>query len=392
MRIVYCGCFRLPNFDAAAPRVLNNAKAFRKMGHEVKFISWGGKYREEDLCEDGMYRVDGLEYVITHELDATGGFFNKLKAKLKRGQKTLMLLEQIIEKPDLIIMYNADCSWTRKMQKFCNQYKIKLANDITEWYDNKELQLADIIPNYINMTSTQRLIKNKIVISSFLNSYYSESNNIIIPPLCDPEEPKWSATVEDDRVKPFDGITLIYAGNPAKKDCIHSVINAVNTLANEGKAIRFLILGTTRGAYMKQYAQLLLSTSLHENVKFLGRVSQDLIPAYYKKADFMVLLREPNRKSMAGFPTKFAESMTAGVPVITNATSDLTKYVINGKTGFLVEGYDYESILFTLRSSLFTIRKEDVKKMKKNCVHSANLTFDWHHRVTDFDHFLQNLR
>ena len=163
-------------------------------------------------------------------------------------------------------------------------------------------------------------------------------------------------------------------------------------MANEGKAIRFLILGTTRGAYMKQYAQLLLSTSLHENVKFLGRVSQDLIPAYYKKADFMVLLREPNRKSMAGFPTKFAESMTAGVPVITNATSDLTKYVINGKTGFLVEGYDYESILFTLRSSLFTIRKEDVKKMKKNCVHSANLTFDWHHRVTDFDHFLQNLR
>ena len=104
MRIVYCGCFRLPNFDAAAPRVLNNAKAFRKMGHEVKFISWGGKYREEDLCEDGMYRVDGLEYVITHELDATGGFFNKLKAKLKRGQKTLMLLEQIIEKPDLIFM------------------------------------------------------------------------------------------------------------------------------------------------------------------------------------------------------------------------------------------------------------------------------------------------
>lgn len=89
---------------------------------------------------------------------------------------------------------------------------------------------------------------------------------------------------------------------------------------------------------MKQYAQLLLSTSFHKNVMFLRRVSQDLIPAYYKKADFMVLLRETNRKSMAGFPTKFAESMTVGVPVITNATSDLAKHVINGKTEFLVEG------------------------------------------------------
>lgn len=112
---------------------------------------------------------------------------------------------------------------------------------------------------------------------------------------------------------------------------MHSVINTVNTLANEGKAIRFLILGTTRDACMKQYAQLLFSTSLHENVMFLGRVSQYLIPAYYKKADFMVLLRESNRKSMVEFPTKFAELMTVGVPVITQETSDLTKHVINGK-------------------------------------------------------------
>ena len=41
---------------------------------------------------------------------------------------------------------------------------------------------------------------------------------------------------------------------------------------------------------------------------------------------------------MVEFPTKFAELMTVGVPVITQETSDLTKHVINGKTGFLVEG------------------------------------------------------
>ena len=204
-----------------------------------------------------------------------------------------------------------------------------------------------------------------------------------MPLLCDPEEPKWSITVEDKRVKPFDGITLIYAGNPVKKDCVHSVINTVNTLANEGKAIRFLILGTTRDACMKQYAQLLFSTSLHENVMFLGRVSQYLIPAYYKKADFMVLLRESNRKSMVEFPTKFAELMTVGVPVITQETSDLTKHVINGKTGFLVEGYDYESMLFTLRSSILTVRKEDVEEMNRY-VRSANSAFDWHSHIMDF--------
>lgn len=390
MNIIYIGAFRLPNLDAAAPRVLNNAKAFRALGHDVSFISWGGAYRKENLCKDGKYRVCGFEYRISGDLPLRGSIIERIETKLFRGQKSIKILKSM-PKPDLIIIYNAVNSFSKRMIKYCKKNGIKLANDVNEWYDNNELHLTDILPNYINMTHTQHKIRNKIVISSFLNNYYTESNNVIIPPLCDPEETKWSATVEDERVKPFDGITLIYAGNPAKKDCIHSVINAVNTLANEGKAIRFLILGITREAYMKQHAQSLLNTILHENVLFLGCVSQDLVPAYYKKADFMVLLREPNRKSMAGFPTKFAESMTSGVPVITNSTSDLNKYVVDGKTGFMVEGYDYNSVLFTLKYSVLTIKKEDINDMK-SYVRKSNGAFDWRNRVNDFKMFLDKLQ
>lgn len=391
MRIVYCGCFRLPNFDAAAPRVLNNAKIFREAGHTVQFISWGGRYRKTDLCSDGKYRVDGFEYVITDELDTVGGFFIKLKAKLQRGRKSLQLLENMRLKPDLVVMYNADYWWTKTMIRYCRERRIKLCNDITEWYDNNELHLTEVIPNAINMKWLQRKVPNKIVISSMLQRYYAESNTLRLPPLCDPSEKKWSATVEDDRVRPFEGITLIYAGKPAKKDCVHSVINAVNTLANEGKSIRFLILGTTRDSYIKQYRQSLHSVSLNENILFLGRVSQDLIPAYYKKADFMVLLREPNRKSMAGFPTKFAESITSGVPVITNATSDLKQYVVNRTTGFLVSGYDYESILATLRWSVLPMCKEDLERMKCSVRYSQS-SFAWCSYVTDFKKFCANIR
>ena len=241
------------------------------------------------------------------------------------------------------------------------------------------------------MTRTQHRVANKIVISSFLNNYYHDSNNILVPPLCDPNEEKWTASIVDERIKPFNGITLIYAGTPARKDCIHTVINAVNALANEGRTIRFLILGTTREVYLQQNSINLKSQILHENIVFLGRVSQDLIPAYYKKADFMVLLREPTRKSMAGFPTKFAESITAGVPVITNATSDLPKYVINGKTGFLVDGYDYDSFMFTLKNSVLTLRPNDIEEMKQY-VKISSISFDWHSYVDRFKIFLENLK
>ncbi len=35
MNILYIGAFRLPNLDAAAPRVLNNAKAMREAGYNM---------------------------------------------------------------------------------------------------------------------------------------------------------------------------------------------------------------------------------------------------------------------------------------------------------------------------------------------------------------------
>ena len=241
------------------------------------------------------------------------------------------------------------------------------------------------------MTKTQHKIQNKIVISSFLNNYYQNSNNIIIPPLCDRAEKKWNITIDDERVKPFEGITLIYAGIPAKKDSIHSVVNVVNQLAKEGEKIRFIILGITRENYLKGYSEWIRDYELHENVIFVGRVSQDLVPAYYKKADFMVLFREPNRKSMAGFPTKFAESITAGIPVITNSTSDLPKYIVNGQTGFIVDGYSFEDIMKIIKEKVLMLDRDIIEKMKAYTSASSYL-FDYRYHVNNFNIFLKRIR
>lgn len=389
MNIVYLGCFRLPNYDAAAPRVLNNARAMQLCGHQVSFISWGGKYRDSDLCKDGKYRIDGMEYVITDELDPRGSLFSKMMQLFRRGDKTVAILESMDVKPDLIVMYNADYGWTKRMQKYCNYYNIKLANDITEWYDNNELHFWDILPYRYNMTRLQRKVKNKICISSFLDKYYKGSNNLLLPPLCDHSEAKWNATIEDDRIKPFDGITLIYAGRPARKDCVHTVINVVNKMAHEGKLIRFMILGITREIYLERYAAVLDSKELHDNILFLGRVSQDLIPAYYKKADFMVLLREVNRKNMAGFPTKFAESMSAVVPVIANATSDLGSYIINGKTGFIVEDEKARNLEKTL-TDVLALSRQQIDSMKQS-TKASNDSFNYACRKAEMKMFLEKL-
>ena len=340
----------MPNLDAASARVLNNAKAFRAAGCNVSFISWGGQYMKSDLCDDGKYRTFGFQYTITGELDCEGGFFSKLRHRICRGNKTKRLLENMTEKPDAIVLYNAEYSWTKKMMSYCKKNHVRLIHDMTEWFSNNEIHLTDIIPNYLNMTRLQKKVPNKILISEYLNSRYPESHNIVLPPLCDKTDNKWNEEINDERLDGFVGTTLIYAGSPMKKDCLHVVINVVNQLLQEGAKLRLIILGVNKEKYVEDYKKWIHSPRIHDNIIFLGRVSQEFVPAYYKKADFMVLIRKPSRKNQAGFPTKVAESMVSGTPVITNATSDLSKYVIDGKTGFLVYGYNEVALSSVLKS------------------------------------------
>ena len=391
MRIIYIGSFRLPNYDAAGARVLNVARALRLAGHEVRFVSWGGVERECDLCPDGKYRVDGFEYVVTHELDSKGNFFKRVAAKIIRGGKTKRLLRERLGQYDAIITYNGNLA--RWLLRFTKKHNVKLICDLTEWYDNNELILTDWLPYAINMYYTQKRVKNKIVISHFFDDYYKTTHNIVIPATCDAAEAKWQqgAAIAKGKAGEFDGITLIYAGNPARKDAVHYAINAVQRLIDEGENVRFLVVGTERERYLKNYADLLSKKELSERIQFLGRVPQDDVPSYYALADFMVLLREPTKKSNAGFPTKFAESFTSGTPVIANLTSDLRYYLFDGNTGFVVKEPTEAAIYETIKSRILPLSRKFIEEMKRNVMEEAK-RLDYHCFVEPLKDFFENLK
>lgn len=391
MNILYIGSFRLPCFDAAASRVLNVSRALRAGGHCVSFVSWGGKRRSEDLNTNGEYVYDGFPYVITDEIDFNGGVFGKLKGWIKQGSRTKEILKERLGKYDAIIAYN--CSIIRWLIPFCKKNGVKLVTDITEWYEYNE-QKPIMWPGYAwDMCYYQKRVKNKIVISQYLNKYYSSSHNVVIPATCDASEGKWLKGEDkfEELSASFDGVTLIYAGNPARKDAVHYVIKAVNTLANEGAKIRFLIVGITKEQYVERYKKMLKGIELDDAIKFLGRVSQDEVPSYYALSDFMVLLREPNRKSNAGFPTKFSESFISGTPVIANITSDLGNYLKDGETGFIVSEPREEAIYQTLKEKVLSLSKIEIEEIKSNVRKSAK-QLDYRSYIEPLRVFMSNLK
>ena len=58
----------------------------------------------------------------------------------------------------------------------------------------------------------------------------------------------------------------------------------------------------------------------------MGRLSHEETVKYVRNCNCYVFLRYDNPRNQAGFPTKFAEAYSCGVPIITTNVSDIDEY------------------------------------------------------------------
>lgn len=104
--------------------------------------------------------------------------------------------------------------------------------------------------------------------------------------------------------------------------------------------------------------------------------------------DFSILLREKNRGTMAGFPTKIVESLSLGVPVITTETSDLKNYIQDGINGFIVDINDQIKLEDQL-ANIISMNKESITHMKNHIY--SDKTFVAELYELQFSNFIDNV-
>jgi len=206
------------------------------------------------------------------------------------------------------------------------------------------------------------IIKNTIVISKFLKKYYlsKDCNVLLIPPTVDLGNNKWNFIDNKTEDEFSDGVRLVYAGIPGKKDVLYSVILAIKVLRDQGVNIYLDLIGPSRNDVLRCIEgneSLLVGVEKYLNIR--GRVDQSIVPSLLKEADFSVLLRPPRRSSNAGFSTKLVESMASGVPVIVNLTGDIGDYVRDGVEGIVVDDESVDSFLSGVQKIL-SLNKEKI--------------------------------
>lgn len=353
--VVITGSFRFPDGDAAAARVLGIGKALRDLGYTVTFAGWEEHPRAQDVAGEG-YAYEGFQYFSQADLRA--GHLSprkRLMRYLNAGANTLSWLQHRDNgRLRAIIAYHGNSRFLLSLRKFCKSRNVDLIVDCTEWYDPRNLPGGILglpyLDSELRMRFVNRLIGKLIVISKYLESYYSTGGARVerVPPTVDLSDSRWNVDQAADVP-----LTLIYAGSAGNKDLLAPVLLALRVLKNEGSIVKLHLVGPTRGDALKALAGSKEALEdLASVVAFHGRVPQAAVPPLLKRATFSILLRPQERYAHAGFSTKLVESFAAGVPVIANRTGEIAEYLEDGANGLLIDGHDSDAVIKGLRRAL----------------------------------------
>ena len=105
-----------------------------------------------------------------------------------------------------------------------------------------------------------------------------------------------------------------------------------------------LLIG--QGPYLEVLAKLVAQHNLHENVSFIGRVNYADLPRYICAGDIFAM---PSRSRFAGLEVEglgivYLEASACALPVIAGDSGGAPDAVIEGVTGFVVQGKNCEQI------------------------------------------------
>jgi glycosyltransferase involved in cell wall biosynthesis len=385
--IIYVGGFELPDKNAAAHRVLAVGKLLRDLGYNVVYLGLSRTLAIGTALEETRSEVDGFVTWAQRYPESTKewlqyiAFAGGVRALIEAHYKEDVLA---------VICYNHPAVAQAAIQGLCRRLGIAHIADATEWYDSTSGPLPFRIVKWLDTTLRMRVIHVRadgvIATSRYLAEFYRlrRCTVVEIPTLCDAEA--LASAPSMPRPRAAGTLYLMYAGSPFHstrvdrernnlKDRLDAVISLLGRMQEHNCRFVLEICGITKENYLlvfPEHTELLRRMS--DSVIFLGRRDFKETIARIKSCDFTIFLRRESRTTLAGFPTKFSESISCGTPVVTNLLSNIEGYLHDGVNGFALD-FDNSDAQDRGMLRIFAVDRAGLERMRLNCLQSRELDF-----------------
>jgi len=386
--IFYIGGFEMPDKNAAAMRVLANGKILRGLGYDVVFIGIDSN-RSPVLAPQ---RADFSGFECWSVPYPKGG-----RSWLKYITGLPAILDIIRRPRDIkpvgVICYNYPAVASLRIRSACKRLNIKVLSDATEWYDssggNLIYRLIKSFDTNLRMHVVHRLSDGIITTSQYLTDFYSSKGKITVelPTLFDVDcfsapISRGSATLR----------RFIYVGSPFDADKVNrdrtnlkerldTCVELFHSLYQKGKDFRFDVYGITLSDYLKVFPEHDAMIKLMSGkLEFHGRRPNAHVLRQIKESDFSIFFRDRTRVTLAGFPSKLAESISVGTPVISNKMLSLQRYSQSPGVFLSERGAELDTIL-----ALIDLPNNEIDAMKFKSYQARTFHYGGHAgAVSDF--------
>ena len=373
-RALIYGFFNFPRMSANANYAQYLALALKEIGYEVAINSPADIRKCEKKGSAFFYKgirvlpIDLRTNKISHYLDYQFGLGNYFIKAID---------EFCLQKGDIVIGYIPDGRAIDKVIRVCKQREIIVCHCIDEMFEDS---IVNEMP-YIRRSNYKRALYKSLLnvdyifpISTYIQDFYSKlgKKTFVIPIMADCNEYDTTHYSQQDTVK------IIYPANGMIKENFTDMIRGISCLpADILNKLEVHLTGIKRNIFEKYGLEEMLK-KLQKNLVLHEWLEYEQLIELYRRMDYLLLVREKSRTTLANFPSKIPEAMTYGVVPICSKVGDYTKLYLKDRVNcIMIDGCSADKCCNAV-SFVTGLTKEERIELSNNAKRCVEEKFDYH--------------
>lgn len=328
--------YAFPEGMAATTRIVSYGKGLQRNGVKTDVFSFQWLDDKSDVLSEG--EVSGVHYKISHRWHTGKGKLYKMlvdfPAVYFKAVRDIMRSHRDFPIEYVFVSFDS----LPRLFFFVPLLKIlgfKLVY-ISDEFPEPIRRLKSDIPRwqYLCYRFISLFFCKRVLMTRALEMFYNKTGVLPTHIMCSILD---ESRFEEIQRFPVEREYLCYMGNmQLAKDNVDNIVRAFSRIADEFPNLDLRLYGTPSEDDARIINLTIEETCMTGRAKIMGRVNYENVPVVLANARVLVTSQPATRRAEGGFPTKMAEYMMCKVPMIVTDVGEISQYVQDGKTTYMV--------------------------------------------------------